>query len=767
MYSVPMIFHRRAALALLAALFALALPATASAEVTIDRTADEPDAVAGGVCETAAGGCTLRAAIEVTNAAGTAQDIFFDIDVFNGQLADTIALTSPLPAIKVPVSLIGGNCPAGAIRKPCAGVSGPADDFGITVEADDVTIANLSITGALIGIRVINKSENFTARGNWIGVKLDGTAGPDKTGVFIGPGSDGATIWERNVIAGNDSEGIANEGIDIEGASDAVIRDNYFGVAPDGTTRMENGTNIEITDSTAGGGFAAENNEIGSTIEGAPLVSEACDGGCNVISGARGAGINFNGSEVSEAPASGPTTVHGNYIGLNASGSGAIANLAHGISAGGAGQVTIGGLAPTEKNYLAGGEVGIVGENAENLEVFGNSIGIAPGGSDLPAPFQDGVLVSASSVSEESSIEDNEIRMDGGPGIRVFFATGRIIGNHLEGGSSGIQTGFGSGGGLIAANEIESPTDYGILVENPDNEVRANTIADSAGVGIGVTNPPGIAMTGNLIGGNTPARENVIEGSKDAAIEILEEATAPGSTTEIARNRGGDNGGLFIDLVAGANEGILPPTFSVAIQSKSEGTAEPGATVRVFRKASPEAGELQSTLAETTADGGGNWKVAYPSIPVGTLVAATQTSPAGGTSELAIKAATADPKVDSCRDALPAAMCVGVIVDPVCAFTRGKCRWPETIITRGPKAKTHATTVKFRFTSDMPGSTFECKLDKKPFKKCISPKKYKGLRPGKHVFKVRATDTEGRVDPVPAKKKFRVLAPADRRGSGR
>jgi CSLREA domain-containing protein len=368
-----MIFRRRAVLVLLTALFALALPAAAAAEINIDSTADEPDTVPGGVCETAAGECTLRAAIEVANAAGTAQDVFFNSTPFNGQPADTVVLTSPLPAIKAPVSLIA--CSLGGV-KPCAGVSGPAGNFGIIVESDDVTIAGLSITGALTGIDVIDESQDFTALGNWIGVKLDGSAGPNDTGIFIGPGSNGATIGgsnpgERNVIAGND-----DEGLDMEGASNAVIRGNYFGVAPDGSTGMANATNIEITDSTTGGGFAAEDNEIGSTIEGAPLISEACDGGCNVISGSS-KGIELNGFESSEAPASGPTTVHGNYIGLNAAGSGAIVNFEDGISASEADQLTAGGLAPTEKNYLAGGELGIVGEG-ENLKVLGNAIGICP-----------------------------------------------------------------------------------------------------------------------------------------------------------------------------------------------------------------------------------------------------------------------------------------------------------------------------------------------------------------------------------------------------
>lgn len=752
-----MIFRRRAVPALLVALFALALPAAASADVVVDSTADEPDLVPGGVCLTAEGKCTLRAAIEVANLAGTAQEVIFNSDPFNGQLADTITLLSPLPAIQAPISLNAGGCPLGSISKPCAGVSGPAGNPGITIEADGVTIAHLSVTGAQTGIDVIDESQDFTALGNWIGVELDGNAGPNETGIFIGPGSNGATIGgsnpgDRNVIAGNDAEGIKNEGLDMEGASDAVIRGNYFGVAPDGSTRMENGTDIQITDSTTGGGFAAEDNEIGATIEGAPLVSEACDGGCNVISGAR-KGIALDGFLASEAPASGPTTVHGNYIGLDAAGRGAIVNSEHGINASEADQVTVGGLARGAKNYFAGGGIGVVADGDET-KVLGNSIGIAPDGSDLPAPNEVGIFAAASGVSEDPAIEGNEIRMDGGTGIDAWFATGRVVGNHLEGGSTGIQTFAGPGAGLIAGNEIESPTHYGILVESPDNEIRANTITDSAGVGIRVTNPPGVAMDGGLIGGDSAEKENVIEGSKGAAIEILEEATEPGSATEIARNRGGANGGLFIDLVAGANEGISPPVFSTAIQSKAEGTAEPGATVRVFRKASAEPGELQSFLAEGVADGSGHWSVSYPQVPTGTIVAATQTDIAGGTSELAIATTTADPEPDKGKGKKEPTL----VVDPVCAFTAGKCRWPETIITSGPKGKIHATTVKFRFSSDMPGSTFECKLDQKPFKKCKSPKRYRGLKPGRHVFKVRATDTKGTVDPVPAKRKFRVLA---------
>jgi len=736
-------FRRRVALALLTALLALVLPATAAAEIQINSTADEPDLVPGGACNTLAGDCTLRAAIEVANAAGTAQDVFF-AEPFNGELTDTITLASPLPPIKAPISLAA--CRLGPNNKPCAAVSGPAGELGITVEADGVSITGLSITGAQIGINVVNESHDFTAEGNWIGVKLDGTAGPNNTGIFIGPGSDGATIGgssagDRNVIAGNDEDGL-----DIEGASNAVIRGNYFGVAPDGTTQMGNATNIQITDSTLGGGSAAEDNEVGASIKGGPSISEACDGGCNVIAAAA-MGIRLNGFLARQAPASGPTLIHGNYIGLDAAGDGASVNNGDGVVADEADQVTVGGLAPSEKNYFAGHGIAIIG-GGENLAVLGNAIGIAPDGSDLTAPAEFGIFAGSSGVSEEPSIEDNQIRMTGGTGIAAWFAAGRVVGNHLEGSSTGIETAAEPGGGLIAGNRIESPSDYGILIGSSDNEVRANRITDSAGAGVGVTSTFGIATDGVLIGGDTAEKENVIEGSAGAAIELFEEPGGPGSATEIARNHGSGNGGLFIDLVNGANEGIVPPAISSALQSSASGTALPGAKIRVFRKAAAEPGELQSFLAETVADGSGSWKVSYGSIPAGTLVAATQTSENGATSELV----SASVAADTSNDHEPQ-----VIGDPMCAFTRGKCRWPETMIKAGPKGKIHVRTVKFKFRSDMPGSTFQCKLDRKPFKPCVSPKKYKKLKPGKHVFKVRAIDQAGDVDPTPAKRSFEVV----------
>jgi hypothetical protein len=82
---------------------------------------------------------------------------------------------------------------------------------------------------------------------------------------------------------------------------------------------------------------------------------------------------------------------------------------------------------------------------------------------------------------------------------------------------------------------------------------------------------------------------------------------------------------------------------------------------------------------------------------------------------------------------------------------------PETEITKGAPNKTDKNKVKFKFTSSEPNSTFECKVDKKPYKPCTSPKKVKRLDDGKHKFKVIATDEAGNSDPSAAKDKFKVV----------
>jgi hypothetical protein len=49
----------------------------------------------------------------------------------------------------------------------------------------------------------------------------------------------------------------------------------------------------------------------------------------------------------------------------------------------------------------------------------------------------------------------------------------------------------------------------------------------------------------------------------------------------------------------------------------------------------------------------------------------------------------------------------------------------------------------FVFRDDAPGATYYCRLDKRAFKPCRSPKVYRNLRPGRHVFGVKSVDPSG------------------------
>ncbi len=83
---------------------------------------------------------------------------------------------------------------------------------------------------------------------------------------------------------------------------------------------------------------------------------------------------------------------------------------------------------------------------------------------------------------------------------------------------------------------------------------------------------------------------------------------------------------------------------------------------------------------------------------------------------------------------------------------------PQTTIVRGPGHRTRDRTPSFRFAADEPGSSFECKLDRKPFRPCRSPFASRRLAVDRHSFQVRAREGSGELDPSPARYAFRVLA---------
>lgn len=75
---------------------------------------------------------------------------------------------------------------------------------------------------------------------------------------------------------------------------------------------------------------------------------------------------------------------------------------------------------------------------------------------------------------------------------------------------------------------------------------------------------------------------------------------------------------------------------------------------------------------------------------------------------------------------------------------------PATYIVSG-SARIRGRSAKFRFTSTPFGDYFECRIDRRHWSRCTSPKVYRHLDVGKHVFEVRALDAEGHKDPTPVR----------------
>jgi hypothetical protein len=80
---------------------------------------------------------------------------------------------------------------------------------------------------------------------------------------------------------------------------------------------------------------------------------------------------------------------------------------------------------------------------------------------------------------------------------------------------------------------------------------------------------------------------------------------------------------------------------------------------------------------------------------------------------------------------------------------------PRTRIVSGPARSGFERLAKFRFISSEAQSSFRCKLDGKRWRKCRSPYRLT-VKPGKHLFKVRAIDRFGNADRTPVRFGWRV-----------
>src|SRR5262249_33668336 len=150
------------------------------------------------------------------------------------------------------------------------------------------------------------------------------------TGNLIGSDADGTNdAAERNVISGNRGNGVWI----LQGTSGTTVAGNYIGTDVTGTAAVPNVL-------VAGGGGALGPSSPNNVIGGTAVASR------NIISGNAERGV------IVEGAGSTGTVIEGNFIGTNAAGSAALANVGAGVQLqGGATGVTIGGT-PTGAGNL-------------------------------------------------------------------------------------------------------------------------------------------------------------------------------------------------------------------------------------------------------------------------------------------------------------------------------------------------------------------------------------------------------------------------------
>ncbi|MEI2692106.1 MAG: right-handed parallel beta-helix repeat-containing protein [Anaerolineae bacterium] len=647
----------------------------------VNDAGDAADAdTADGVCDTdlALAGlqCTLRAAIQEANAQPGLDTINFDLPPDSL----TIQPATALPEISETV-IVDASTGPGPERSEAAGAEGDAQPEvvcvtptvqidgaltggstdGLAISGGGSTVRGLIITRFPdAGILLIGGAGNAITC-NLIGVDAAGTAGLGNGGNGIDIfQSDGNTIGGSEATEGNIIAGNGLNGVKITLADDNTVLGNTIGVDPTGSAALPNG----------GSGVAVVNS-IDTTIGGAAVSAG------NLISGNGAAGIYLGSGDGS---VSSPSLVQGNLIGVDAVGLSALPNQI-GIDISDSTGNMIGGSTAGARNLISGNtQAGIRVVDGSDNTIHGNWIGVdATGVAALPN--NTGILITTYSQYGSGSFEvgggaageANVVSGNSAPGINVTGRVGGSVSGNLIGvGADGV-TALGNGshgitasdsstgiGGAGAGNVIAANGGYGIAIDGflydapwSHAYVFGNAIGAAA---------DGSPLHPNALGGirldDLPGQveDNVIVGNGGAAITVL----GSDADVQLRRNATADNAGLGIDLAGdgvtpndpgdgdgGPNQGLNFPTVLAAtafgsatqIDVTFDGLANVSVAVELFSSPTCDPsgyGEGTTYLDEfyLNTDGSGTaagTATITQSVPVGHFVTATATYYAGST----------------------------------------------------------------------------------------------------------------------------------------
>jgi titin len=610
--------------ALMAAWLALAAsPAHATTAFTVNSTGDKHDLdFPGGTFDGSSDGtcltnsiylgvkeCTLRAAIQEANVTPGADTIDFAIP---GTGVATISPTSQLPTITEAVTINGYSQPGAKPNTLAVGndavlkveLSGPGAGSGLRIGAANSTVKGLAINGWGEGVHISESGATGNkVEGNYLGTDASGAQVPGNYhGVHIieAPNNavGGATAADRNIISGNDSQGVRIEGANATGNK---VVGNYVGTDKNGTAPLAN-TDFGVH-------VSAPNNTIGGTTVEAR----------NVISGNDSYGVAIEGVNA------GRNQVTGNYVGIDASGTKDLGNH-YGVSIS-TPYNAVGGATAGERNVVSGNDsqgVIVLGAGAKGNKVTGNYVGTDASGTKDLGNSQDGVFISAPNniVGGATVGERNVISGNDAYGVGIYGSTGgnKVLGNYVGADASGAQDLGNSLGGVridIASNNTVGGATAG----------ARNVISGNGGDGVLVSgaNTTGNRVLSNSVSSNDGLGIDLLGGTENAA----------GATANDPKDPDTGPNGL-------QNKPVLTSAKTSSTSTTVRGTlnSTPNKTFRVEFFSSPlgtgDEGQALRGQKSVTTDGSGNASFAFSStnkVEVGRRMTATATDPAGNTSE--------------------------------------------------------------------------------------------------------------------------------------
>lgn len=316
-------------------------------------------------------------------------------------------------------------------------------------------------------------------------------------------------------------------------------------------------------------------------------------GGTNALARNVISGNGQYGLWMSDADTTG-NVIQGNFIGTDAGGAFAVANLAGGIGVftNGTGH-RIGGPVPSARNVISGnGNAGIwlSGASVSNNLVRGNIIGLnAAGAAAIPNSFVGLYLVNG---AVGNTVLDNVISGNASEGLRLSDpgTSGNVVQRNLIGtdvtGASAVPNNFAGvtlfngatsnlvGGTLAAARNVISGNGgsgyYGVVVANPGtsgNAIQGNYIGLAPDGATPVPNGFGVLIsdgaTNNLVGGTAGVDGNIISGNSASGVFLTDAGTSGNAIqgnyigTDATGRTAAPNGFEGLYIVGGASGNLI------------------------------------------------------------------------------------------------------------------------------------------------------------------------------------------------------------------